>query len=202
MTADLEAPRRRTGRPAGSPPNREAILAAARVQFAERGYDNATIRGIARAAGVDPALVHHYYGTKDALFAAALALPIRPAEVVPELLAPGVDGLGERLLRFMFSVWSIDDGNGPAVAMIRSAAAQESAATMVREFVTREMLGRIADSLEMPQAALRASLARFVVRIQPLADVDEDTLVACYAPTLQRYLTGPLPGDDTRAAAR
>src|SRR6266542_4222884 len=79
----------RVGRPAGSPPNREAILAAARTQFAERGYENATIRGIAAGAGVDPALVHHYYGSKDQLFAAALRLPFSPREVVPQLLAGG-----------------------------------------------------------------------------------------------------------------
>src|SRR5437879_10764639 len=96
MTTDAG---QRRGRPAGSPPNREAILAAAREQFTERGYDGATIRGIAAAAGVDPALVHHYFGPKEDLFAAALRLPVSPRDILQDVVAGGVDGLGERLVR-------------------------------------------------------------------------------------------------------
>src|SRR5437879_12978182 len=96
MTTDAG---QRRGRPAGSPPNREAILAAAREQFAERGYDHATIRGIAARAGVDPALVHHYYGSKADLFAAALRLPVNPRDVLADLLDRDVPTMGERLMR-------------------------------------------------------------------------------------------------------
>src|SRR2546421_12192837 len=97
MTTPARAKRKRLGRPAGSPPNREAILAAARDQFAARGYESATIRGIAAAAGVDPALVHHYFGSKDRLFAAAVELPLAPSAVVPEPLGGDGGRPGERL---------------------------------------------------------------------------------------------------------
>lgn len=196
---------RRAGRPAGSPHNKEAILAAAHQVFAERGYDQATIRGIARAAGVDPALVHHYFGSKDALFAAALRLPFTPAEVVPELLAGGLEGLGERLVRRFLAVWAADaDGAGSAFAgLLRSAASHEGAARLMREFFTQEVLERVAQALDMPQPRLRAALAasqlvglawmRFLIRVEPITAADQETLVACCAPVLQRYLTEPLP---------
>ena len=209
MPTSLEKRKVRPGRPAGSPPNREAILSAARQQFAQRGYDSATIRTIAAAAGVDPALVHHYFGSKDVLFAAALQLPVSPREVVPGLLAGGVDGLGERLLRRLFELWAADPGGGPLIGLIRSAASHQEAARMVREYVTREVLERIAASLDLPQPRLRAALAasqviglamaRFVVRVEPIASADPELLVACYAPTLQRYLTGPLPEHPTKS---
>ncbi len=195
---------RRIGRPAGSPPNRQAILAAARKQFAERGYDNATIRGIAAGAGVDPALVHHYYGSKDQLFVAALGLPVNPRDALPQLLAGGVNGLEERLLRRFLDVWAANR-SGTLVGLVRSASSHEDAARMVREFFTHEVLERVIETLDLPQPRLRAALvasqllglavARFVVRLEPIASADPDTLIACYAPALKRYLTGPLPGD-------
>ncbi len=203
--------RRRAGRPAGSPPNRETILAAARQQFAERGYDSATIRGIAAAAGVDPALVHHYFGSKDRLFAAALRLEVSPSQLVADVLRGGPDGLPERLLHRILDVWESDpDGLGGTLSgLIRSALTHDDAARMVREFITSEVLGRIAQALDVPQPRLRAALlgsqvlglalARFVIRVEPLASADRETLVACYAPTLRHYLTGPLPGDDAGA---
>jgi len=198
---------RRSGRPAGSPPNREAILEAARRQFTERGYDSATIRGIAAGAGVDPALVHHYFGTKEDLFTAALQLPTSPRQVLEDVLPGDPDGLGERLVRRFFEYWSADGGavGDSVVGLLRSAMTHDDAARTVREFVSREALGRIAEALDMPQPHLRAALAgsqliglalaRFVIRVEPIASMDVATLVGCYAPTLQRYLTGPLPGD-------
>jgi len=199
--------RRRVGRPAGSPPNREAILAAARDLFGARGYESSTIRAIAAAAGVDPALVIHYFGSKDQLFAAAVELPVSPSSVVPELLAGDSAGLGERLVRRFLDLWSAaPGGSGGAMAgMMRAAVSHEGAARMVREFITREVLERIAESLDVPQPRLRAALAgsmlvglamtRYLIRVEPIASADRETLVACYAPLLQRLLTGPLPGD-------
>jgi AcrR family transcriptional regulator len=198
---------KRAGRPAGSPPNREAILAAAREQFRERGYDNATIRGIAAAAAVDPALVHHYYGSKEDLFAAALQLPTSPREALDGVLDGDPDGLGERLVRRFLELWSVDSGGigDTLVGLLRSASTHDDAARMVREFIAREALGRIAEALQVPQPRLRAALAgsqliglalaRFVIGVEPLASADVETLVGCYAPTVQRYLTGSLPGD-------
>lgn len=205
MPAGLRPNPRRLGRTPGSPRNREAIRAAALDQFTKLGYDRATIRGIAAAAGVDPALVIHYFGSKDRLLVAALEFPVNPRELVPELLAGGVDGLAERVLRRALGVWTSARGGGTMVGLIRAAASHAEAARMMREFFTREVLGRVARSLGVPQPELRASLvasqligmamARFVVRFEPLASASIDDMVAWYAPTLQRYLTEPLAGD-------
>ena len=160
---------------------------------------------IAGTAGVDPALVHHYFGSKDKLFAAAVQLPVSPSEFVPRLLAGGVDGLGERLARQLLELWGPDEsGSAPGmVGLIRSAATHEGSARLVREFIAREILQRIAEALDVPQPRLRAALvgsqlvglamARFVIRVEPIASADPEALVACYAPLLQHLLTDPLP---------
>lgn len=203
MATRLKARTRRAGRPVGSPPNREAILAAARKEFSQLGYDRATIRGIAARAGIDPALVHHYFGSKDRLLAESLSLPINPAAFVLEILSGDQDGLGERLLRRFLQIWASEPtGGGALIGLVRTAAGNDEAARMIREFLQREVLGRIAAALKVDQPQLRAALAgsqliglamaRFVVRVEPLATADTETLVAAYAPTLQRYLTGPL----------
>src|SRR3982751_1808342 len=88
----------RTGRRPGNQDTREAILASARQAFAERGFDGASIRHIATGAGVDPALVHHYFGAKDQLFLAALQVPVDPGTLLPQALAGDPDTVGERLL--------------------------------------------------------------------------------------------------------
>jgi AcrR family transcriptional regulator len=199
------AARRRPGRPAGSPPTRQAILEAARREFGEHGYEAATIRAIAGAAGVDAALVHHYFGTKDALFAAAHALPVRPAEVLPRLLQGDPRTLGERIVRFFLTHLASDGagGPGPVVGLLRGALTQERAAALVREFVSAEVLAPVVDHLELPDPQLRANLvlsqlvgvavARHVLRVEPLASTTDEQLVAWYGPTVQRYLTGPSP---------
>lgn len=104
-----QAPRRR-GRPSRTeseqgPATRDRILQAARDQFAERGYDKTSMRGIAKATGVDSALVHHYFGTKDDVFAAAIEVTFEPAVGVIDAVEEGLDGAGERLARFFFAVW-------------------------------------------------------------------------------------------------
>jgi AcrR family transcriptional regulator len=195
--------RRRPGRPAGSPPNEEAILAAAREQFAQRGYEQASIRAIAAGAGVDPALVHHYFGSKERLFAAAVRLPIVPSEVIPGLVADGPDGLGERMLRTIVELWA--SHADVFVGLVRSATSNEEAARMFREFLQHHFVGPVAEALGVPQPQLRAALvssqfiglqmARHIFRLEPIASADPETLVACYAPALQRCMTGPLPGD-------
>jgi AcrR family transcriptional regulator len=208
MRAGSKPKRGRLGRTPGSPANREAIRVAALEQFTRRGYDRATIRDIAAAAGVDPALVLHYFGSKDALLVAALEFPVNPRELVSELLAGGVDGLSERLLRRALSVWTSEHGGGTMVGLIRAAASHDEAARMMKEFFAREVLGRVVKSLGMPQSELRAALvasqmvglamARFVIRFEPIATASIDEMVSWYAPTLQRYLTGPLAGDAAR----
>jgi AcrR family transcriptional regulator len=190
----------RTGRRPGAGGTREKILAAARFHFSDAGYEGATIRGIAGEAGVDPALVLHYFGSKEGVFAAAVEFPIHPGEVLPGLLAPGLEGLGERLVRFFLGAWDSPAGS-PLLGLIRSVVGNERAAALVREFVRREVLGRIAEALELDQPQLRASLAasqliglamlRYVVKLEPLASAEPDQVAAWLGPTLQRYLTDP-----------
>ena len=139
---------RRAGRRAGQSGTREAILAAARAQFADRGYDGATIRAIAAAAGVDPALVHHFHGSKERLFTAAMRLPVVPSEVLTAALAPGARGpgvsLGQHLVRTVLGLWESEEVRGPFLGLLRSAVTSEQAAAMLREFLTEAILGPVA----------------------------------------------------------
>ncbi len=134
----------RTGRRAGDSGTREAILAASRKRFAEHGYDGATIRGIAADAGVDPALVHHFYGTKERLFAAAMRLPVVPGELLGAALAAGpadpAESLGEHLVRTVLQAWEVHEIRDVFVGLIRSASTSAQATTMLREFVTEAIV--------------------------------------------------------------
>ena len=195
---------RRTGRRPGSPDTRAAILAAAREVFAERGFDGAAIRAIATGAGVDPALVHHYFGTKDQLFMDAMDSPIDPRELAPQILAGGVDEVGERLVRIFIEVWDSPAG-AAGVALLRSALNNEWGARLVREFLVTQVLRRILERLELDpaQAPLRAGLVaaqmaglavmRYVIKLEPVASASPEALARTVGPTIQRYLTGPLP---------
>jgi AcrR family transcriptional regulator len=197
------APRRRGRRPAGED-TRGAIIAAARTVFAARGYEAATMRGIARAAGVDPRLVHHYFTGKEDVFVEAMQFPIRPGQVIGAAVEPGVEGLGERLVRVFLAAWDGPDQRERIVALLASAATSPEGARMLREFVVREILGRVVEHLPGPDPGLRAELAaaqliglgfiRYVVQVEPLASASQDRLIELLAPTLQRYLTGlPAP---------
>jgi AcrR family transcriptional regulator len=187
----------RSGRRPGNSGSREAILAAARTQFAQHGYDAATLRGIAGVAEVDPALVRHYFGSKEGLFVAALEFPVDPAKVLPGLFGQGVDGLGERLVLFFLEVW--DDPNGqPFLALLRSVTGSVEAAEMLRQFVTREVVARLAGVIGGDDARLRAALAgsqlvglammRYVVRLEPIASAERAELARVIGPSIQRYL--------------
>ncbi|WP_415948168.1 TetR family transcriptional regulator [Streptomyces sp. KLOTTS4A1] len=209
---DLErapAPRRGRGRPSRTesetgPGTRDRILTAAREQFAERGYDKASIRSIAKSAGVDPALVHHYFGTKDDVFAAAIEASFEPVAGGPQALAagivgPGPEGAGERLARSFFAVWENPTTRVPLLAVVRSAVTHERAAKALRNFVLKRLIERVESDLHVPDPRFRAELAashmvgiamlRYVVKIEPLASADPEDIIALVAPTLQRYLT-------------
>ncbi len=201
----------RTGRRPAAEDTRGAILAAARASFSERGYDATSVRQVARDAGVDPALVAHYFGTKDGLFTEALRVPVRPAQFVPQVLAGGVDGLGERVARMFLSLWEDDPTRDAVLGMIRSAMSNDHAAELLRGFVTDALFGRIADGLGVADARLRATLVgaqlvgvgmlRYVVRVEPIATMPVDELVDWLAPTLQRYLVGSGAGTPTTASS-
>jgi AcrR family transcriptional regulator len=178
------------------------LLSAAREEFAAKGYDGATVRSIAARAGVDPALVHHYFGTKEALFTNAIRFPVEPAKLVPEILAGGVDHAGERLVRTLLRIWGNPATREPALALIRSALTHEATAAMLRQFVSRAVVRRVAAELDLPEAQLRVSLIashvvglailRYVIRVEPLAGASDDEVVALMAPVLQQYLTAPI----------
>lgn len=194
---------RRTGRRPGDARTRDQILAAARESFGANGYDATTMRGVATAAGVDAALVHYFFGTKDGLFAAVMKVPVSPSQVAEEVLAGGVDGLGDRLARRFLEVWDDPETGPPLVGLIRGAASHQPSADQLREFVGREILGRIAATLGRPDAALRANLCgaqlmgtallRYVLRVEPIASAEREAIAAWLGPTLQRYLTGDPP---------
>jgi AcrR family transcriptional regulator len=193
------------GRPPGSPPNREAILAAARALFIERGYERATMRAIAARAGVDSALVHHYFGSKDRLLAGAVRF--QAVDAVPALIAAGLDGLGERLIRGAFELYDSLPASelGALIGLLRTATTNEDAASLLRESFETGGFAQVAAALHLPQPGLRVALAgsiliglamaRYVVRLEPIANADVDSLVAWYAPALQWCLAEALPGD-------
>jgi AcrR family transcriptional regulator len=195
--------RRRTGRRPGNPDTREAILTAARAAFAERGFDHASIRSIATSAGVDPALVHHYFGTKDQLFLAAMSVPFDPREFLPQVLAGGAGQVGERLVRTFLRVWDSPAGTAGA-ALLRSGVSNEWTARLLREFLSTQILRRVVAGLDLDpaEAPLRVSLVasqiagmammRYIIKLEPLASAPPDTVVAAIAPTVQRYVTGDL----------
>lgn len=216
--------RRRSGRRSGDSGSREAILQAARHQFARHGYDKATIRGIAADAGVDPALVHHYYGTKERLFATAMRLPVVPSELIASVIGTGQPGrardqgeaapgagkqgaaeTGARMVRAAVGVWDSEEVQASFLGLLRSALSNENAAAMLREFVTTTIIGTIAAAAGVPSsggpdARYRASLAasqmvglavaRYVLKLEPVASATPDELAAAVGPVLQRYLTG------------
>ncbi|MGP4020230.1 TetR/AcrR family transcriptional regulator [Saccharopolyspora sp. 5N708] len=193
-------PKRRGRRRSGAD-TKAALLDAAREVFSEQGYDAATVRAIASKAGVDPAMVNHWFGGKEGLFTAAVSIPINPAEVVPQLLEGDPQQLAERLLHRFLTVWD-NVGGGQFAALMRSIATNENAVRMLREFIQSVLFTRLVKALDVDQPELRTALcgtqivglgmARYVVRLEPLASADHDVVVATIGPNLQRYLTGDL----------
>ncbi|GAA0360794.1 TetR family transcriptional regulator [Microbispora corallina] len=195
----------RSGRRPGTPQTREAILDAAMRAFAEDGYAGTTIRGVARVAGVDPALVMHFFGSKDGLFEAAIRAGEIPLGLLVEAFEGDPGGLGERLVSRYVALWE-DQVHGPRLRAVMSAAASSpAAAAMLKEFVTQKVLLPMTRRLGVERADTRGILAgaqligvafaRYVLEIEPLAKLGRDELVRCVAPAIQRYLTGDLPLD-------
>ena len=191
----------RRGRRPGTPDTRAGILAAARTQFAAQGFARTTIRGVAREAGVDPALVHHYFGSKDDLFVAALELPIDPRTVIGPALAGGIEGAAERLLTAILSVWDDPEHQAGLLVVARQMMEPEGH-LMLRDGFLPAVIVPAASVLGISDAERRMSLvasqvlglilARYVFEIEPLASMRADEVVAAVAPNLQRYLADPL----------
>ncbi|HET9827412.1 MAG TPA: TetR family transcriptional regulator [Nocardioidaceae bacterium] len=195
------------GRRPGGPDTRGQILTAARKSFADKGFGRTTIRAVAGDAEVDPALVHHYFGSKDDLFLAALDIPVDPRRLVPKVFDDGVQGAGERLLRLFLSVWDDPHTRLPLLALVRSSLVQETPETLLQQGILRMILQPLRAALPSDEADRRVQLVvsqmsglvltRYLLALEPLASMPAEELVAWVAPTLQRYLDGPLqePGD-------
>jgi AcrR family transcriptional regulator len=190
------------GRRPGPTETPETIRAAATHQFAELGFDRATIRSIAAEAGVDPALVIHHFGSKQRLFIEAVQLPFPPEELMAQLARGPRSEVGERVLHFILSVLADEEARARWIGLIRSAVTEPEATRVFREILSTRIFRPLAEQLGMDEAPLRASLAgsqivgvvmaRHIVLIEPLASLEEERLVDTIAPTIQRYLTAPL----------
>jgi len=210
--SDAASPRR-AGRRAGESRTREAILDAARRRFGEHGYERATIRAIAADAGVNPALVHHFYRTKERLFAAAMRLPLVPGEILTASLGAAREQfgddfpahIGEVLIGSVLRAWDVADVRTSFLGQLRTAATSEQGVAMLREFVAGTILAALARAARLgddPAGRYRANLVasqviglgftRYVLGLEPIASASTEDLVAAIGPTIQRYLTGDL----------
>jgi AcrR family transcriptional regulator len=180
---------------------KHVVLDTAREMYSRRGYVNTTIRGVAAAAGVAPDLVRSYYANREELFAAAMRLPADPATAIAQLLAPGLDGLGERLVRVTLRMLDEPETRDQIAAMMRDGAGAAKASAALREFLESVIVDRVAAALRVPDARMRVTLAisyvvgvagsRYVLRMEPLASATEEEVVRLVAPAVQTALAGP-----------
>jgi AcrR family transcriptional regulator len=185
---------------------RTSVVDAARAMFRARGYLGTTMKGVAAAAGVAPEVVRRYYDNKETLFAAVLQLRVDPAAAIPRLLAPGLDGMGERLVRFVLDTLGDPRAREDLIGLFQSGAAAGRAAGPIAEFLQESVIDRVVKVLGVPDARLRVGLitsflvgiliSRYIMKVEPLASMPEDDLVRLLAPTVQDWLTPtrPLPG--------
>lgn len=193
---------RRSGRRAGTSHTREAILAAASRQFSEHGYDRTSLRAIASDAGVDQKLIAYFFGSKQALFIAAVGLPLNPAELLPAILTNDPDRLEKQLTEILTELLEQPALYHRLTGVIRAAASEPEIARMMREFLHRELYTPAARLLDRDDARLRLNLfgsqlvglimARYVLALEPLASMNAAAVARAVAPTLKRYLLEPL----------
>jgi AcrR family transcriptional regulator len=195
--------RRRTGRRPGTEDTRGRILDAARHAFGKRGFEATSVRSVAADAGVDPALVHHYFGSKQRLFVAAMQFPVDPAAVLPALIADAPpERVGERFAAFVIGLWDRPDVRPLVAGVVRSAATDPVAAGMASRLLTEGPLLALASAIDRPDAALRAVLAgsqlmgvvmaRYVLGVEPIASMPAPDVAGLVGPAIQHYLTGEL----------
>ncbi|MCX2955042.1 TetR family transcriptional regulator [Lentzea sp. NEAU-D7] len=193
---------KRRGRRAAGEDTKAALVAAAREVFVEKGYDGATVRAIAAKAGVDAAMVNHWFGGKEGLFAqSVLQLPFDPAEVLKRVLDGPVDEAGQRIVRTFVTVWDAT-GGGTFAALLRSVTSQPEVAGALKSFLVNAIFKNVLVEIGSEQHELRATLCatqmiglgivRYVLQFEPLASTDAETVARTVGPNLQRYLTGEL----------
>ena len=198
----MAARRIHTGRRPGATTTRALIEDAGRKQFAERGFDRTSIRSIAKQAGVDPALVTHFFGTKWELFLTVVELPWDPPALIETVVTGDQTLVGRRLATAIVGMLEDEHRRSPMLGMIRAATSEPAAAVLVREFLTRNVLQPIAERLGAADAEYRAglamsqivgfSMARYVVALEPLANRSRASVIADLGTTLQHYLRGEL----------
>ncbi|TCC37281.1 TetR/AcrR family transcriptional regulator [Kribbella sindirgiensis] len=196
MTATGRTP----GRRPGGPDTRGEIVRAARESFADKGFAATSIRAVARQAGVDAALVHHYFDSKDELFIEAMALPLDPRQVAAAILNGSREDLGRRIVTVFLGVWESDEGQQRMKAMLRSVVTSDDVARIMREGMTRMILEPVSQFIDLPDAKLRVgliashligmALTRYVVELEPVASADLDQLVDRIGPAIQQYVSG------------
>jgi AcrR family transcriptional regulator len=189
----------RTGRPRGKTDTRNVILAAARRTFADAGYDKTSVREVAAAAGVDPAMIRHYFGSKAELFRATMGWPFEPDQIAGQVFGGERDEIGERLTRVFFEAWEQPDSRAPLLAILRGAATHDESANLVRQFIQGQVYSHIAAGVGGHDAELRIDLAmaqllgiaylRHVLQVEPIASTPVAELITRVAPAISRHLT-------------
>jgi AcrR family transcriptional regulator len=194
----------RRGRRGGASESRGQILDAARRLFAEHGFDGTSLRQVARAAGVDPAMIHHFFKGKDELFALSVELPADPEQVLAGMADSDPSQRAEQIVRAVLRLWESPAQAG-LLAFLRGTIGSKAKTALLRETVTRRVVSRIMAAVpgNPEEVALRGSMVatqvvglmmvRYVVRLEPLASATAEDVVRLVAPNVQRYLTGPLP---------
>ena len=198
--------RKRPGRPPGASDTRDRILSSARELFARNGIDKTSIRAIATDAGVDPALVHHYFGTKTQLFAAAIKIPIDPMSIIGPLREVPVDEIGYVLPSLLLPLWDSELGKG-FIATLRPVLGGSNVAelSMFRAFLQDVITAEVGSRVDDPPGSGRVRvqfvasqligvvMARYILELEPFRSLPVTEVVETIAPNLQRYLTGELP---------
>jgi AcrR family transcriptional regulator len=191
---------RTPGRRPGGPDTRGEIVKAARESFADKGFAATSIRAVARRAGVDAALVHHYFDSKDELFIEAMAIPVDPRRIAAQIIDGPLDEIGRRIATEFLGVWESPDGQQRMKALFRSVVTSDEVARMMREGITQMIIQPVSQVLDVPDAQLRVGLVatqlvgtaivRYLVGLEPIASIDVETLIDRLAPVLQLHLTG------------
>jgi AcrR family transcriptional regulator len=200
---DILSRMRKTGRRPGDSGSKDAIVVAARRRFGQLGYDKTTIRAVADEAGVDPALVLYFFGSKERLFAACVEWPFDPDVEIPAVLGEDPDGAGRRLVALVLRTWDAEEGRNPIVALLRAAMSQEAAEQQLRAFLQTRILAPLTAGLGVDQPDLRGALVaaqliglgltRHVLRLEPLASLDAEAVADLVGPPVQHALTARLP---------
>lgn len=178
---------------------RRSVLDAARAAYAARGFVGTTIKGVAATAGVAPDVVRRYYHNREELFAAAMRLPYEPSAAIAALVAPGMDGIGERLVRVTLATFSRPETIEQLAALVRAGSGAAGATSTLREFLEVAVVDRVAGAIGVPDARMRVGLAtsylvgvaisRYVLRLEPIASATDDEIVRLVAPAVQAALT-------------